>query len=131
MKPFEGQPETEGGESVYSLYRMGMGLLEAGDFAQATIPLAKAARLAPEEGSIREALGRALFRSSQYAEAAEQFEAIVERYPVDDYAHFCLGRALSLSGRPERAGHHLALASNLRPERRDYRIYRDRLRRAS
>ena len=40
---------------------------------------------------------------------------MVERHPVNDYAHFCLGRALSLTGERERARHHLALASNLRP----------------
>jgi hypothetical protein len=55
-------------------------------------------------------------------------EAVVDRQPVNDYAHFCLGRALSLTGERERARHHLALASNLRPDRRDYRLYRDRLR---
>ena len=38
------------------------------------------------------------------------------RHPVNDYAHFCLGRALSLTGQRERARHHLALASNLRPD---------------
>ena len=47
----------------------------------------------------------------------EEFEAVVERYPVNDYAHFCLGRALTLSGRPERARRHLAIAANLRPDR--------------
>jgi hypothetical protein len=46
---------------------------------------------------------------------------------VNDYAHFCLGRALSLTGQKKRARHHLALASNLRPERRDYRLSRERL----
>ena len=45
---------------------------------------------------------------------------MVERHPVNDYAHFCLGRALSLTGHADRARRHLALASNLRPERRDY-----------
>ncbi|UJA21895.1 tetratricopeptide repeat protein [Thermoleophilia bacterium SCSIO 60948] len=108
-----------------------MSLLESGDFEQAAVPLGKAAKLAPEQGSVREALGRALFRSSHFAEAAEEFEAVVERYPVNDYAHFCLGRALSLSGEPGRARHHLVMASNLRPDRRDYRIYRDRICRAS
>ena len=108
-----------------------MSLLDAGDFEQAAVPLGKAARLSPEQGSIREALGRALFKSRQFAAAAEEFEAIVERYPVDDYAHFCLGRALDLSGESRRARHHLVMASNLRPDRSDYRIYRDRIRRAS
>jgi hypothetical protein len=38
-----------------------------------------------------------------------------------------LGRALSMTGQKRRARHHLALASNLRPERRDYRYYRNLL----
>jgi Flp pilus assembly protein TadD len=115
------------GDSLYDLYQRGMSLLEHGDFAQATVPLSKAARIAPDKSSIREALGRAYFRNRQFAEAATEFEAVVESHPVNDFAHFCLGRALSLSGQRDRARHHLALASNLRPERRDYRIYRQRL----
>ena len=114
-------------DSLYSLYTRGMSLLEHGDFEQATVPLGKAARMAPEKSSIREALGRAYFRSRRYPEAAEEFEAVIERYPVNDFAHFCLGRALTLSGERDRARRHLAIAANLRPERRDYRIYRERL----
>jgi TolA-binding protein len=104
-----------------------MDLLESGDYAAATVPLGKAARREPEKSSIREALGRAYFRSRRYSEAAVEFEAVVERYPVNDYAHFCLGRSLELSGRPDRARRHLAIASNLRPDRRDYRLHRKRL----
>ena len=114
-------------EALYSLYRRGVELLEDGSFDAATVPLSEAARRAPEKSSIREALGRAYFRNRQFAEAATEFEAVVETHPVNDFAHFCLGRALSLTGETERARHHLALASNLRPERRDYRIYRERL----
>ena len=113
---------------VYGLYQRGMALLEAGDFAPATVPLAKAAKLAPEKDSIREALGRAYFRAGRYRQAAHEFEAIVEHKPVDDYAQFCLGRALTLCGERDRAKHHLALAACLRPDRRDYRIYRERSR---
>ncbi len=120
-------PGGEQDDSLYSLYQRGMQLLENGDFEQATVPLSKAAREAPEKSSIREALGRAYFRSRRYPEAAEEFEAVVERYPVNDYAHFCLGRALTLTGRRDRARRHLAIAANLRPERRDYQIYRERL----
>ena len=114
-------------ENLYELYRRGVELLEDGSFSEATVPLAEAARQAPEKSSVREALGRAYFRDRQFAEAATEFEAVVESHPVNDYAHFCLGRALSLTGHVDRARHHLALASNLRPERRDYRIYRERL----
>ena len=119
------------GDSTYTLYRRGVELLEDGNFDAATVPLSEAARRAPEKSSVREALGRAYFRNRQFAEAATEFEAVVETHPVNDFAHFCLGRALSLTGETERARHHLALASNLRPERRDYRLYRDRLRAAS
>jgi Flp pilus assembly protein TadD len=115
------------GDSLYTLYRRGIELLEDGDFEQAAVPLRDVARRAPEKSSVREALGRALFRSHRYAEAAAEFEAVVETHPVNDYAHFCLGRALSKTGDTGRARHHLALASNLRPDRRDYRIYRERL----
>jgi Flp pilus assembly protein TadD len=118
-------------DDTYTLYRRGVELLEDGSFGEATEPLAEVARRAPEKTSVREALGRAYFRNHQFAEAAEEFEAVVETHPVNDFAHFCLGRALSLTGERDRARHHLALASNLRPERSDYRLYRDRLRRAS
>jgi Flp pilus assembly protein TadD len=114
-------------ESLYTLYRKGVELLEDASFDAATVPLAEAARRAPEKSSVREALGRAYFRNRQFAKAATEFEAVVESHPVNDYAHFCLGRALSLTGQRERARHHLALASNLRPDRRDYRLYRERL----
>lgn len=114
-------------ESLYTLYRRGIELLEDGAFEQATVPLEKVARQAPEKSAVREALGRALFRSRHYAEAAAEFEAVVETHPVNDFAHFCLGRALSKTGELKRARHHLALASNLRPDRRDYRVYRERL----
>jgi len=119
--------EASRDESVYALYQRGMSLLESGDFDQAAVPLSKAARLAPDKTSIREALGRAYFRSRRYSEAAQEFEAVVERYPVNDFAHFCLGRALTKTGRTDRARRHLAIAANLRPERRDYRLYREQL----
>jgi Flp pilus assembly protein TadD len=117
--PIEGTPEP-----TYTLYRRGIELLEDGDFEDATAPLAEAARRAPEKTSVREALGRAYCRAGRFAPAAAEFEAVVESHPVNDYAHFCLGRALSHTGEKARARHHLALASNLRPDRRDYRFYR-------
>jgi Flp pilus assembly protein TadD len=115
-------------EDVYELFQRGTRLLESGDFDQATVPLRKAAAIEPEKTSIREALGRAYFRSRHYEEAAVEFEAVVERAPTNDYALFCLGRSLMESGRPDEARKPLVLAAGLRPDRRDYRIYRDRAR---
>jgi len=114
-------------DSTFTLYRRGIELLEERDFEEATVPLEAAARRAPEKSSIREALGRAYFRSGRFAAAAVEFKAVVEAHQVNDYAHFCLGRALAKTGETEQARHHLALASNLRPERSDYRFFRDQL----
>jgi Flp pilus assembly protein TadD len=110
-------------EPTYTLYRRGLELLEDGDFLDAAKPLAEAARRAPEKSSVREALGRAYYRAGRFAKAAVEFEAVVAQHHVNDYAHFCLGRALAKTGETERARHHLALASNLRPDRREYSFY--------
>ena len=118
-------------EDVYDLYQRGHALLKSGNFHQATVPLAKAAALEPEKTSIREALGRAYFRSSHFEQARVEFEAVVERAPTNDYALFCLGRSLLELGRAAEARKPLVLAACLRPERRDYRIYRDRARAAA
>ena len=120
----------ERGEAVYDLFTRGTALLEAGDFAAAAVPLERARAMEPDKSSIREALGRAYFRSARFAAAAEEFAAVVERHPVNDYAHFCLGRSLANSGRADQARHHAALAANMRPDRKDYREFRDRLRAA-
>jgi Flp pilus assembly protein TadD len=122
-------PEQRG-ERVYELFKRGSELLDNGDFAAAAIPLERARRLEPDKTSIREALGRAYYRSGRFGPAAEEFEAVVERAPVNDFAHFCLGRALEKTGRADKARHHAVLAAGMRPDRADYRHFRDRLRAA-
>jgi len=116
---------------VYELFRRGSALLESGDYSAAAIPLAKASRFEPDKTSIREALGRAYFRSAQFERAREEFEAVVERAPTNDFALFCLGRSLMQLGRHQEARKPLALAAQLRPERSDYRLYRERAMKAA
>ncbi|HEY2637651.1 MAG TPA: tetratricopeptide repeat protein [Solirubrobacteraceae bacterium] len=116
-------------DDVYELYRRGSELLASHDYHQAAIPLSRARDLEPEKTSIREALGRACFHAQRYEEARAEFAAVVERAPTNDFALFCLGRSLQMLGRHAEARRPLALASNLRPERSDYRRYRDRARR--
>lgn len=115
-------------EDAYDLYRRGTELLEAGHNHQAAVPLAAARALAPDKSSVREALGRALFHIQRYEEAAEEFQAVVDRAPTNDFALFCLGRCLQLLGRHAEARQPLAIAACLQPGRRDYRVYRDRAR---
>ena len=116
-------------ESVYDLYQRGCELLDHGDHEAATIPLQKARDLEPEKASIRETLGRALFYCRRYSAAATEFQAVAASAPTNDYALFCLGRSMQLMGRHREACQPLALACSLRPERADYRLYRDRARR--
>ena len=116
-------------ESVYDLYQRGCELLDHGDYQAAIVPLSRARDLEPEKASIREALGRALFHAQRYERAAAEFEAVAQGTPTNDYALFCLGRSMQLLGRHREACQPLALACSLRPEREDYRLYRDRARR--
>jgi tetratricopeptide (TPR) repeat protein len=116
-------------ESVYDLYQRGCELLEHGDYQAAIVPLSKARDLEPEKASIRETLGRALFHARRYESAAAEFQAVAAKTPTNDYALFCLGRSMQLLGRHLEACQPLALACSLRPEREDYRVYRDRARR--
>jgi Flp pilus assembly protein TadD len=118
-------------DDVYELYSRGSSLLADGHYHQAAVPLRRARELSPESSSIREALGRALFHTQEYAEAAAEFEAVVERAPTNDYALFCWGRCLQMMGRHAEARKPLALAANLQPQRSDYRAYRDRARAAA
>jgi tetratricopeptide (TPR) repeat protein len=115
---------------AYALFQRGISLLEESHWAQAAVPLEKAKRLEPDKTSIREALGRVYFRTGRYRRAASEFSAVVERNPANDYAHFCLGRSFEKLGDKPAASRHLSLAAGMRPDREDYRRYRDRLKAA-
>lgn len=116
-------------DCVYELYKRGFELLEHGDYQAAIVPLTRARELEPGKASIREALGRALFHAQRYERAAEEFQELATIAPTNDYALFCLGRAMQLMGRHREACRPLAVACSLRPSREDYRRYRDRARR--
>ena len=130
MSEHDEQAARERGEHVYDLFKRGTDLLEKGDFSAAAVPLERARALEPDKTSIREALGRAYFHAGRYAAARDEFAAVVERAPVNDFAHFCLGRSLQKTGRRLEARRHLKLAVGLRPDRADYRAYLERLKAA-
>ena len=106
---------------VYEFFQQGQTHLRQGRAAQATVPLEKAKRRAPDKASIREALGIAYFRIGRHREAEEEFRAVLELSPVNDYAHYALGRCLEKRGRPHEANGHYKLASSLRPDNKRYR----------
>ena len=104
---------------VYDYFQQGRRHLK-GMAAQATVPLEKAKRRAPDKASIRESLGIAYFRIGRYDEAAEEFRAILELSPTDDYAHYALGRCLEKQGKATEANGHYKLARSLRPQSEQY-----------
>jgi Flp pilus assembly protein TadD len=105
---------------VYRLYQQGRRHLAAGMAAQATVALEKAKRREPAKASIREALGIAYYRIRRFAEAEQEFRATLDISPVNDYAHFALGRCLEKQGRRQEAAGHYKLARSLRPGRDEY-----------
>jgi tetratricopeptide (TPR) repeat protein len=119
-------PPDPASDDAYALFQRGISLLAESHWAQAAVSLEKAKRLEPDKTSIREALGRAYFRSGRYRRAASEFSAVVERSPANDYAHFCLGRSFQKLGDRRSAKRHFSLACGMRPDRPDYRLYRDR-----
>ena len=108
-------------ESTYSLFQQGKAHLKKGMAAQATVALEKAKKREPDKASIREALGIAYFRIRRWSEAEAEFRALLEISPVNDYAHYALGRCLEKQGRDVEANRHYKLASSLRPGSKQYR----------
>ncbi len=100
---------------TFELFQQGRAHLAQGRAAQATVALEKAKAREPEKASIREALGIAYFRIKRYSEAETEFRKMLELAPVDDYAHYALGRCLEKLGREAEANGHYKLASSLRP----------------
>jgi Flp pilus assembly protein TadD len=108
-------------ETTYSLFQQGRRHLKRGMPAQATVSLEKAKRREPDKASIREALGIAYFRIRRWEEAEAEFRTLLELSPVNDYAHYALGRCLEKQGRVREANAHFKLASSLRPDSAQYR----------
>jgi Flp pilus assembly protein TadD len=105
---------------TYDLYQEGRARLKQGLAAQATVPLEKAKRREPDKASIREALGLAYCRLKRWEDAEQEFRAVLELSPADDYAHYVLGRCLEQQGRRAEANRHYKLASSLKPDSKRY-----------
>ena len=107
-------------ETTYSLFQQGRRHLKGGMPAQATVSLEKAKRREPDKESIREALGIAYFRIRRWDAAEAEFRKLIELSPVNDYAHYALGRCLEKQGKMHEANGHYKLANSLRPGKPDY-----------
>ncbi len=108
-------------KSAYDAFQEGTRLLAAENAHAAVVVLERARDLEPDQGSIRETLGRAYFRTGRFPAASREFERALELDPVNDYAHFGLGLALARQGDRAGARRHLKLAVAMRPDHVDYR----------
>src|SRR4051795_12318538 len=100
---------------TFELFQQGREHLAKGRAAQATVSLEKAKAREPDKASIREALGIAYFRIGRWEEAEAEFRKMLELSPIDDYAHYALGRCLQKQGREREANGHYKLAGSLCP----------------
>ena len=81
------------------------------DFAAAATLLAEVVDEYPEQSGPRLLLARAYYHSAQLRRAEEQLRLLVDRDPVDHYAHLMLGRTLQRQGRHDEAAPWLRVAA--------------------
>jgi Flp pilus assembly protein TadD len=86
-------------------------LFEAKDYIGAAKLLAAVVEEVPEQTGPRLLLARAYYHSAQLRRAEEQLREIVERNPVEHYAHLMLGRTLQRQGRKDEADTWLRMAA--------------------
>ena len=110
---------------AYAAFQEGARLLATNNAHAAVVALERARDLEPEQGSVRETLARAYFRSGQFAAAEAEFHAALNLDPVNDYAHFGIGVCRLRAGDPRGARGHLRQATVMRPENADYRAALD------
>ena len=67
----------------------------------------------PQHTAARLLLARAYYHSAQLRRAEEQLRMVIERDPVEHYAHLMLGRTLERQGRSEDAAPWLRMAGAL------------------
>ena len=102
-------------ENAYDLFSKGVRFLDEGHPHQAVMMLSMAKLIEPDKGSIRSALGRALFMTGRMARARREFAKAVDINPSDDWAHFALALACERTGERARALGHVKLAIAMRP----------------
>ncbi|HEY0453106.1 tetratricopeptide repeat protein [Actinophytocola sp.] len=86
-------------------------LFQAKDYVPAAKLLTEVVDENPNQTGPRLLLARAYYHSAQLRRAEEQLRDIVERSPVEHYAHLMLGRTLQRQGRHDEAAPWLRIAA--------------------
>jgi len=97
--------------SFFESYERAVMFFDAKDFITASHLLADLVGEAPDDLALRLLLARAYYHSAQLTRAEAQLRTILDRDPVQDYAHLMLGRTLQRQGRAADAVAHLRLAT--------------------
>ena len=98
-------------ESAAEKWERAQLLFDAKDYAKAAQLLAEVAEEVPFQTDLSLLLARAYYHSAQLGKAEARLRVIVDRDPVEHYAHLLLGRTLERQGRPEEAAPWLRLAA--------------------
>ncbi|MDL5205888.1 tetratricopeptide repeat protein [Streptomyces sp. ALI-76-A] len=98
-------------ETVAERWERARLLFEAKDYIGAARLLGVVVEEVPEQTGPRLLLARAYYHSAQLRRAEEQLRLIIDRDPVEHYAHLMLGRTLERQGRHEEAGSWLRMAA--------------------
>ncbi|MGW7328169.1 tetratricopeptide repeat protein [Streptomyces sp. NPDC054840] len=89
---------------------------DAKEYATAARILETLAGEAPEQLGPRMLLARAYYHSAQLSRAERELRALLERWPVEDYAQLMLGRTLERLGRATEARPYLRMAAAMAGE---------------
>ncbi|MDT7783538.1 MAG: hypothetical protein QOF58_1957 [Pseudonocardiales bacterium] len=98
-------------ESAADKWERAQLLFEDRDYAKAAQLLAEVVGEVPFQTDLCLLLARAYYHSAQLGKAEAQLRVIVDRDPVEHYAHLLLGRTLERQGRSDEAAPWLRLAA--------------------
>ena len=98
-------------ETTAERWERAQALMDAKDYSRAAGLLADVVAENPGQTGPRLLLARAYYHSAQLQRAEEQLRVIVDRDPVEHYAHLMLGRTLERQGRHEEAAPWLRMAA--------------------
>jgi predicted Zn-dependent protease len=99
-----------------------------GNTAHALELLQAAVAMQPGNPVAERELGRLLFETGAYPEAAERLEAAIKEAPHDEEGHYLLAQTLRLAGRPEDAAPHFEFVRKAREAGGELQKLRDVLR---
>jgi predicted Zn-dependent protease len=97
-------------EAVAEKWRRAGLFFDAKDYAEAARIIEEIVAELPDQVDVRLLLARAYYHSAQLRRAEAQLREVIERDPVEHYAHLMLGRTLERQGRAEEAKPWLRIA---------------------